>query len=109
MYGNPPCSQVVDSQHTADDIPTKVVENKNFPYWISVGVQDGCGFGDEAVCRRGIMLAGRRLMRGMIEVEDFSQQRWTQESVSIGNLEGPGPEKAYLLADLVEIAIALPS
>lgn len=51
MYCNPPCSQIVHPQHTADNIPSKAVEDKDFPYWISIGIQDGCGLWDEAVRR----------------------------------------------------------
>lgn len=58
MYGNPPSPQVVDSKYAADDIPPKVVEYKNLPYRITVGVQDGSCFGNEAIGVRWIKVGG---------------------------------------------------
>lgn len=49
MYSDPPSSQVVDPKYAADDISPKVVEYKDLPYWITVGVQDGSCFGNQAI------------------------------------------------------------
>ena len=40
MYGDAPSTQVVDSQYATDNIAAKVIENEDFPYWISVRGQD---------------------------------------------------------------------
>jgi len=40
MDGHPPGSQVVDPEHTADDISSHVIENQHFPNWIAILVED---------------------------------------------------------------------
>ena len=40
VYRNAPSSQVRDPQHAADHISTEIVEDKDFPYWISIFVHD---------------------------------------------------------------------
>lgn len=43
MDSNALCAQIVDSQDTTDDVPPKVVENKNLPYGLPIFTQEGCG------------------------------------------------------------------
>lgn len=36
VHCDSPCSQIADSQHTTDHVSAQVVENQNFPYWVSI-------------------------------------------------------------------------
>ena len=49
MYGNAKTSQVVDPQDAANDIPAQVIEYQNFPYGITVRIQNWRRLRDEFV------------------------------------------------------------
>ena len=68
MDGHAPGPQVVDSQDTRYDIAPEVVEHKNLPYRIPVGIQYRGAVRDEAIGGSWVMLTGRLLERGVIEV-----------------------------------------
>lgn len=48
MNRHTPGPQVIDPQHTADNISSHIVENQHFPYRLAIFVQDRCGLRDQA-------------------------------------------------------------
>lgn len=71
MNGDPPRPEVVDAQHTADDIAAQIVKDQDFPDWIPVFIQDRGGVGDQAAVRGRVQ---RRIISRtgvMIQVEEF--------------------------------------
>lgn len=76
MYCNPPAPQIVYSQHTADDIPTQVVKDKDLPYWIPIRAQDWRSRRYEAIGRGRVVVIYPIDRRGTIEIEDFLQRSY---------------------------------
>lgn len=48
MNGYAPCTQVINSQDTADDISAHVIEHQNLPDWIAIFVQYRGGMRDSS-------------------------------------------------------------
>ena len=71
MYCDAPSPQVIDPQHAADHIAPQIIEDKDFPYRITVRVQDGCGLMYEAIRSGGLMVRRGAIGRRMVEVEDL--------------------------------------
>jgi hypothetical protein len=40
VHCDPPCSQIANPQHAADDIPSQVVKHQNLPYRVPILIQD---------------------------------------------------------------------
>jgi hypothetical protein len=60
-----PSSEIINSQHTADDIPAHAIEHQDLPDRIAIFIQDRGGLGDKApVSRRlmGIVICGLWIM-----------------------------------------------
>ena len=55
MDRNTPCSKIVHSQHTADDIPTHVIEDQHLPDGVAILIQDRGGVGDKVTLTRWVM------------------------------------------------------
>ena len=45
VHSDPPCAQIADPKHAADDISPQVVKHQDLPYGVSILVQDGDGGG----------------------------------------------------------------
>lgn len=69
MDRHPPRSQIIDTEHAADDIPPHVIKDQHLPDRVSVLVQDRGRVGDETLS--GIMGAVLRGARVVIQVEDL--------------------------------------
>ena len=67
MNGNSTRPQVIDAHDAANDIPSQIVENENFPYWFSIFIDNRCGFREEAICVKFVLLV-IGLGRGLIEI-----------------------------------------
>lgn len=78
MYCDPPRSQIIDPQHTANHISSKIVKDQDFPYWIPLGIKDWSCFGNEAIRSRKVMLGYGWFGRGMVEVQDFFERSCSQ-------------------------------
>lgn len=73
MNGNAPSTQVVDPQYATDNIATKVIENEDFPYWISVRGQDRACLWYQPVGGRRLMMSCRWLWGRAIKVQNLFQ------------------------------------
>ena len=71
MYCDAPRPKVVNSHHTADDIPTHVVKNKYFPDWVAIFVQYRSGVGDETAVARWITRGIFCRMGFVVEIKKF--------------------------------------
>lgn len=70
VNSNPPRSQIIDSQDTADNITPHAVEYQDLPNRIAILIQDRGGVGDEAAMARGIM--GVLCRAGiMVQIQEF--------------------------------------
>lgn len=71
MNRDTPRSEVVNPQHTADDVSAHVVEHKDLPYRLAILVQYGGGVRNEAVGGGRIMVRLCRMVGIMVQVEDL--------------------------------------
>lgn len=71
MNCDPPCSEVIDTQYTADDIPPHTVEDQDLPNWISIFIQDRSGLGDQAAVAGLVMSTVFSRTGVMVQVEEL--------------------------------------
>ena len=71
MDGNAPCAEIIDTQHTANDIPTQIVKDEDFPYGIPILVEDRGGVG-----YRGLAFDLSWSGRIVVQVEDSCDRGW---------------------------------
>lgn len=77
MNGHPPCSQVVNPEHTADNISSHVIENQHFPNRIAILVEyRSCVSESGRIV--GVIFVGRRIL---VQVEDLLNRRCDRLSV----------------------------
>lgn len=71
MNCDSPCSEVIDTQYTADDIPSHAIKDEDFPDRITIFVQDRGRMGDEAAVARRVMSTVFSRARIMVQIEEF--------------------------------------
>ena len=76
MYRYAPPSQIVHSEHAADDISSEVVEDQHLPYRLAVRVEDWGRLRDQAVCGRRFVPEVAIFGRDVVEVEDALDRRY---------------------------------
>lgn len=71
MNCDPPRSEVIDTQYTADDIPPHTVKDQDLPNRISIFIQDRSGLGNQAAVAGRVM--GTVFSRAgiMVQVEEL--------------------------------------
>lgn len=70
MDGDPPCSQIIDPQDTADDVPAEVVKDQHLPYWFPFRIQNRRGFRGQAVGSSRLMLPIGVLLGYMVQIQN---------------------------------------
>lgn len=77
MDGHPPCSQVVNPKHTADNISSHVIENQHFPNRIAILVEyRSCMSKSGRIV--GVIFVGRRIL---VQIENLLNRRCDRLSV----------------------------
>lgn len=71
MNGHSPSSEIINSQHTADDIPAHAIEHQDLPDRIAIFIQDRSGLGDETAVRRRLMCIVVYGLRIMIQIQQL--------------------------------------
>lgn len=71
VYGYTKNAQIIDPQDAANHISTQVIEDKNLPDRISVGVQDGRCLGCKPI--RLVMAVDGGIRWRVVEIEYFGQ------------------------------------
>lgn len=70
MNSNTPCSQVINSENTANDISTHIIEHQDFPNRVAIFIQDRGRVGDQIGMTRRVIgvLCGVGIM---IQIQQF--------------------------------------
>lgn len=71
VHGYTHGSQVADAHDTADDIATQIVEDKNFPDGVPVGIEYGGDWCEKAI---GLDFVGLSRFDRLVEVEDLFER-----------------------------------
>jgi hypothetical protein len=108
VYCDAPSSKIVDAKHAAYDISPQIVKHQDFPYWISVFVQDWGGLRDKSVGGGALMGGIGGLGRLVVEVEDLLDCSWISVNECTTWKEAARGKAAYRLGDLATFGVGKP-
>lgn len=105
VYGNAKNTQIIDPQDAANHISTQVIEDKNLPDRISVGVQNGRCLGCQPI--RLLMAIDGGIRWRVVEIEYLGQGCCPKQSDPI-SCSKSNSGRSYLLAGLEVFADEAP-
>lgn len=71
MNSDPPCSEVIDAQYTAYDIPSHVIKDKDLPDGVAIFIQDRGRMRDQAAVSRLVMGTVFSEVRIMVQIKEL--------------------------------------